>query len=116
MTQDMPPIEDAQKHREEIERWLHGFLRAVLIRKEVRFTIKDNWLEIERLEAQNYHPSDDKANSYKWKTFCACNIMETYPGKLHDRIVLQLFSQLASAKQDINGLFDEYTIIKKPIF
>jgi hypothetical protein len=121
--------EQTKLYRDQVEELLNSILKPVLkrerryekgqyghlepiIEEDCRYEIKPNgWLTVEYKAPLNYAPKDK--NDYKYYLVVALNIHEKSLKKIQDILIVGLFDLLRSLKQDLNGIQNEYKLIKK---
>jgi len=99
-------------HREQVENMLNSLLAPVLKSKACQYELTaGGWLTVEYQAPLNNAPASQQ--DYKYYLLFALNIFEATLPEIQNKLFIMLFEHLRSLKQDINGLFIDYKLIRK---
>lgn len=105
-------IQQQKDHADQVKKMLDYLLAPVLLSGACKYELSPGgWLDINYQAPLNNAPSGQA--DYKYYLLFALNIHEMTLSKIQDKLFIMLFARLRSLKQDINGLFIDYTLTRK---
>lgn len=105
-------IQQQKDHAESVKKLLDHLLAPVLLSKACKYEIAPGgWLDINYQAPLNNAPETDQ--DYKYYLLFAANIHKMSLDQIKDKLFIMLFDRLRSLKQDVNGLFIDYKLIRK---